>query len=169
MLLEGKDLRQIGMLGFLAPGLKVPPPDPARPLVNPKSDDPGSSFLRSLAARGLAAGLGGVLYDNRDRGHSTLPRTASPPRPAGLRARPAPRGARLRAGRRDPDARSGAGQFLDALTEHGIARSLPRLAMTDPEWPARSFRSYASNQIYIYPEHRDHDDVDLFRRTGPTW
>ena len=46
--LDAKDLRQVGSLGWVAPGLKVPPPNPALPMVNPKSDDPGAAFLRSL-------------------------------------------------------------------------------------------------------------------------
>jgi hypothetical protein len=167
--LDARDLRQVGSLGWVAPGLKVPPPNPALPMVNPKSDDPGAAFLRSLAARRLAAGFAGVLYDNRDRGHSILPDDTFPTL------------ARLTYG---PDLRKAGldyglggailmpavvlGNSSTALGEgNRVPRSLPRLAMTADGWPARSFRSYVSNQVYVYPEHRDHDDVDLFPANWP--
>jgi hypothetical protein len=167
--LDAKDLRQVGSLGWVAPGLKVPPPNPALPMINPKSEDPGATFLRSLAARRLAAGFSGVLYDNRDRGHSTLPDNAFPTL-AWLTYGPELRKAGLDYGLGGAILMPAVvlGNSSTALGEgNRVPRSLPRLAMTAEGWPARSFRSYVSNQVYVYPEHRDHDDVDLFPANWP--
>lgn len=167
MLSEG-DLVPVGRIGWSAPRLVLPPPDPVLPMVRPWAEDPAAGFLLGLAARRLAAGFGGVIYDNRDRGHSILP----PDRFPGL--------ARLVYG---PDLRragldlglGGAivlpaivlGNSSTAVRKGPMPRSLPRLAMTTDPWPARSFRAYASNHIYVYPEHRDHDAADLFPASWP--
>jgi hypothetical protein len=39
--------------------------------------------------------------------------------------------------------------------------------MTDGGVPERMFETYRSNQIYVYPEHRDHDDIDYFPANWP--
>jgi hypothetical protein len=54
-----------------------------------------------------------------------------------------------------------------ALTQSPAPRSLPRLAMTTTDWPARSFRAYVANHVYVYPEHMDYDAVDLFPAQWP--
>ena len=54
---------------------------PARPAAGVLPDRPKTAaydLLREHWRRGRAAGNHGDLYDNRDRGHSTLPRRPSP-------------------------------------------------------------------------------------------
>ncbi len=166
--LHGSDLFQVGSLGWVAPRLTLPVPDPSLPLVSPKQKDPGADFLRQLGNRGLASGFSGILYDNRDRGHSVLPGDTFP-QLARLTYAPD-----LRA--RDLDYGLGGailypvivlGNSSTAIRGGPIARSLPRLAMTAEGGAAIAFRSYVSNQIYVYPEHRDHDAVDLFPANWP--
>ena len=156
-----------------APGTAVavlpPPPDPGpAPVVDPLATDPGAALLRRLAAEGRAAGLAGVIYDNRDRGHSALP----PGRfPQLTRLRYAPE---LRRGGWD----YGLARFVipgavvignasAALTDPYLGRSLPRAAMSglhpvgDAVWP------FLHDALYVHPEHRDHDGNDRFPALWP--
>jgi len=163
------DLRPAGPLGFLVPRLDPPPIDPLQAEIDPAATDPAAGLLRRSLAQGLAAGFDGLLYDNRDRGHSALPARLFP----GLaRIRYAPE---LRAEGLDYGL-GGAilwpwptlGNSSTALTGGPAPRSLPRAAMTFPGGgPARAFRGYAANMIYVYPEHRDHDAVDLYPAAWP--
>ena len=137
-------------------------------MISAKRNDTAANFLRNLANRGRASGFANTIYDNRDRGHSildpgvfpTLTRLVYSPElvKAGL------------------DYGLGGsilypfivlGNSSTAIRGGPLARSLPRLAMTTDDGPIRAFRSYASNQIYVYPEHRDHDATDLFPANWP--
>ncbi len=166
--LEPEALVPFGPLGWIAPTIVPPPVDPALPVVAASADDPGAILLRSLAARGRIAGFDGVIYDNRDRGHSELP-AAMFPGLSHLRYGPVLRDETL-------DQGLGAaivypaivlGNASMAVTQGAAPRSLPRAAMTQDNWPDRSFRSYVTNHIYVYPEHLDHDAVDLFPAQWP--
>ena len=168
VMLRGTDLLGLGPFGWIAPNFVPPPPDTSLPMVNPAIKDEPYAYLRRLASWRRAAGFAGVLYDNRDRGHSTLPADLFPTLG---RLTYAPE---LRA--RDLDYGLGGaillpavviGNSSTAVTGGPEPRSLPRLAMTSPGWPDRSFRTYASNHIYVYPEHRDHDEADLFPANWP--
>lgn len=120
--------------------------------------EPGAAtaMVNRLYLAGKAAGLGHVIYDNRDADHSRLDLTQFP---------------QLRETRYAPEIRrSGRGlaglfQFDTpvignaslALTKGPFARSLPRAAMQSQVTARTAYELYASNHLYVYPEHRDHD------------
>ncbi len=168
LLLKSDDIIQVGVFGWVAPTLKMRDPAPNSPIVGPEMRGNAVVLLRRLAAQGRAAGLEGVVYDNRDRGHSRLaaewfPNLTHLHYGSGLQAANADLGL--------------GGVFLlpmpvlgnssTAVTSGHAPRSLPRLAMTTELGPAHAFRTYASNHLYVYPEHQDHDDQDLFPANWP--
>ncbi|MBK5927369.1 hypothetical protein [Rhodobaculum claviforme] len=133
------------------------------PVLAPAASGSEVRQLRTWVAQGSAAGLGGVFYDNRDRGHSRLdlrrfPQITHVAYDESLRAR--------------GDDRSLAHRFLFpgpvlgnaslAVTQGVTARSLPRLAMTSPGGPMAAATGYMRNHLYVYPGHRDvRDGVDV--------
>lgn len=133
-------------------------------------DDPALRQLAQWVARGRAAGNVGDLYDNRDRGHSRL---SAPDRPqltfvaydAALGASGLDYGLNWRLGF---DAIV-FGNSSTALTAGPLWRSHPRLAMSDPNKMAGLAMLSRTNQIHVYPEHRDHDpeNGDLFPAAIP--
>jgi hypothetical protein len=168
ILVSPEDLRPAGRLGFLVPRLEVPAPMADQPAIAPAATDPAAGLLRRYLAQGVSAGFAGLLYDNRDRGHSSLSQALFP----GL--------AHLRYARalRNQDLDYGLGGAIlwpyptlgnssTAITGSPVARSLPRAAMTFPGGPERAFRGYSANMIYVYPEHRDHDAADLYPGAWP--
>lgn len=139
---------------------RIERPAISAPVLGAQKNRPAHQLLRRLAAMGKAAGNAGDLYDNRDRDHSPLSGEAHPQL------------THIRYGEvfRKKGADYGlAGPFLfdapvignssTALTGKILWRSQPRAAMTlgGAEGPYRLFQNYASGQIHIYPEHRDHD------------
>lgn len=126
-------------------------------------------MLDRLTASGRGAGLSGVLYDNRDRGHSSLSPTRYP------RLTRTEYGEELRRLGLD----RGLNELLrfDAVTLGNASlafkgprgRSLPRLATSTAQGAARLHQNYRSNQLYVFPEHRDHDPGrgDLFHAATP--
>lgn len=168
ILLEAGDLMQLGGIGWVATGLDMPRPETALPIIEAADNSPEAALLRRLDNAGKAAGFDGVLYDNRDRGHSLVP------------ADMFPRLIRLEFG---PELRKQnmdygvAGQIVlpaivignssTAITGGEIPRSQARLAMTVPEYSRHAFLSYVSNHLYIYPEHRDYDGHDRFPVNWP--
>lgn len=150
---------------FDAPGLSLPDMSGV-PTLSPGQISPEARLLRHLATKGPVSGHNGVVYDNRDRGHSTLPATAFP----GL--------ARLRYGPDMGNADYGLaarfrlpaiviGNSSTAVTAGARPRSLPRLAMTTAGMPRQIYALYINNHLYVYPEHRDHDAVDLYPAQWP--
>ena len=164
---DGFDLDPVTGALALRPGL-LPAPNSARPVVSPSDGSAAAGLLRRLHARGMAAGLAGVLYDNRDRGHSAMPPGAFPQTrrivyPPAMVAADADYGL---AGRfRFPAIVIG--NSSTAITSGLGRRSLPRLAMTGAGNAARAAADYGANAVYVYPEHRDHDAVDLFPALWP--
>lgn len=136
-------------------------PDPAmaeRPIIDPEATNAAAGILRRLQASGAAAGLAGVLYDNRDGGHSALPRTRFPQLAHtvyddALQQQGVHHGVAGRVRFALPVV----GNSSTALTSGPIARSLGRLAMIDQAAALRSYRLFVSNHLYVYPEHRDYD------------
>lgn len=136
-------------------------PDPAlraEPIVDPDATDVAAGILRRLQASGTAAGLAGVLYDNRDSGHSALSRSRFPQLAHtdyddALRQQGVHHGVAGRVRFSLPVV----GNSSTALTSGPIARSLGRLAMADQAAALRSYRLFVSNHLYVYPEHRDYD------------
>jgi hypothetical protein len=133
-------------------------------------DAPEIALLAKLRRRGLAAGHRGDLYDNRDREHSRLDRSRFPQLDAIAYRAPA-RAIDLDYGLNDRILFNATvfGNSSTAMVDPVLERSLSRLAMTTPGAPMRLFAQYAANQIYVYPEHRDHDpgSGDLFPAALP--
>ncbi len=136
-------------------------PDPARadrPVVSSNRNGAVAGQLRRLTARGEAAGLAGWLYDNRDRAHSELPVADFPQLSRTRYAEPF-----INAGLDNGIAGRfrfplpTIGNSSTALTQGPLARSLGRLALADQAAALRAYGLYASNHLYVYPEHRDHD------------
>ncbi len=168
LVLTFKDLRRLGTGPLIAQDVAGLPADPDLPVIDPSATSPEARQLQGLVGRGVSQGFGGILYDNRDRAHSTLSRSLFP---------------NLTFLTYDDDlTKQGldyglAGGILipalvfgnssTALTSGLRARSQARLAMTVPGGPARGFRDYTANSLYIYPEHRDHDAVDLYPANWP--
>ena len=72
-----KDLVPAGPGSFIA-GTLVSPKPGGLPVVDLTDADPILGNLRRLAATGEAQGFAGIVYENRDRGHSRLPFTDFP-------------------------------------------------------------------------------------------
>jgi hypothetical protein len=150
----------------------LPGPDPAPlaglPVLDPAAEDAAAGLLRRLYARGRAAGLAGVVYDNRDRGHSPLSMARFP------QLTPLVYGEDVIAERLH-DGLAGPilirapviGNASVAVAAGPMWRSMGRLAMTTPGLPRRALQGYLSNHLYVYPEHRDHDAVDLYPANWP--
>lgn len=143
----------------------VIPPEPARPRPDRQA---AHANLSRLINAGQAAGFSGILYDNRDAGHSDLDIGQYP----GLTA------IRYHRGQLRPDLIRGLAEDLmfgapvignssTAFKRGAAPRSLPRAAMTDGYGPVFAYQNYLLNQFYVYPEHRDHDAVDLYPANWP--
>ncbi len=141
--------RRLARIGF---------PKTAAQVLGAKKQDPAHQMLRRLVAAGQAAGNAGDLYENRDRRHSPLGTDAHPQLTHVLY--------------NDAFQRQGLdyglgltmlfdtpliGNSSTAVNSGKHWRSLPRLALTTPGGAGLLFQNYASGQIHVYPEHRDHD------------
>ena len=125
-------------------------------------------YLNRLAARGRAAGLSGVLYDNRDRNHSRLAPDIFPQlTPVRYGPELVKRGLDYGLAESILFPAITIGNSSTAITAGRAPRSLPRRAMTSPSGPLRALQNYAANHIYIYPEHHDHDVRDLYPANWP--
>jgi hypothetical protein len=142
------------------------PPDPAaaaQPLLREDDRSPAARLLRGWLAEGRAAGLAGVLYDNRDRGHSAL----SPARfgqITHLEYAPELQAENLDLGLAGPFLFQAQvlGNSSTALTAGPGARGLARLAMTTADGPMRAAQTAFADHLYVYPSYRDHDAIDMF-------
>ncbi|MGM0585661.1 MAG: hypothetical protein ACQEUZ_13530, partial [Pseudomonadota bacterium] len=131
--------------------------------------------LNRLFAAGRAAGNRGDFYENRDDEHSMLDLdrfaqiTPVEHGPAAAKAgfgRGLSQGLALSAGVEAPPLIANSSTAVVAET---VWRSLARLALTEPGHASELWRQYASNQIHIYPEHKDHDPFfgDVFPANTP--
>ncbi|MEM6593987.1 MAG: hypothetical protein AAF672_04290 [Pseudomonadota bacterium] len=154
-----------GVGGFYA-DLTLPESDPDLPLIDPERTGPAARLLQLYGAAG--AGLSGILYDNRDRAHSTLDPGLFPALTR-LRYGPGLIARQLDYGLAGALVLPGIviGNSSTAIVTGPAPRSQTRLAMTSPDGPAQAFRAYAGNALYVYPEHRDHDARDLFPGNWP--
>ena len=148
---------------------------PSRPTAAVLPDRPETAaydLLREHWRRGRAAGNHGDLYDNRDRGHSTLDPGVFP-QLAFVGYGPAARAADVDYGLADKLAfdRPAFGNSSTAITGGTLWRSLPRLAMTqaDGTGPMRLWQNAAANALYVYPSHKDYGEEtgDLFPANTP--
>jgi hypothetical protein len=168
VLLTADDLFRAEARLWFAPDLALPAPDTTLPFLGARNDEDGATLLRNLSASDRINGFSGILYDNRDRGHSEL-RGDLFPRLARLKYGPELRMRSLDYGL--------AGQIIlpavvlgnssTAITGGPAPRSQTRLAMTRPGLPEASALLYERNAIYVYPEHRDHDAEDRFPANWP--
>ena len=138
------------------------------PVLSPDARLAGVEVLRRLVAQGRAGGLAGVVYDNRDRGHSrldmgTFPQLTPVHYDESLRAEGLDNGLAGPILFRTP----AIGNSSTAVVTGPAPRSLGRLAMTSADGPLRAWQGYVANQLHVYPGHRDHDDVDLFPANWP--
>ena len=117
---------------------------------------PAARKLLAWYAQGTAAGNVGDYYDNRDRGHSNLP-MAPYPQLSRVSYTQAARGRRLDwAAQR---AVLGHVTFGNSSTSAPPQRggSNPRMYYNSPRGLRLLYLQYTHNNLYIYPEHRDHD------------
>ncbi len=130
----------------------------SRPLLGAGVEGAEARLLRGWAAEGGVAGLAGVIYDNRDRGHSEIDRARFPQLTA-LRYGADIRRQNLDLGLAGPMLFPATvlGNSSTAVTGGTSPRSLPRLAMTSTDGPARAAQTALANHLYIYPAHRDFD------------
>ncbi len=114
-------------------------------------------LIRAWYAAGTAAGNVGDFYDNHDGDHSNLA-TKNLPQLTRIEFSEAARKRRLNSGLQD--------KFFYNVVTFGNSstavmgkfwRSQPRLAYTSPRGPLLLYAQYRSNQLYVYPEHRDYD------------
>lgn len=168
VLLTKQHLVQLNQGMWAAAKLNLPESDPDLPIIGPENKQDGVRLLRLLMSKNGINGFNQIIYDNRDRGHSRLDPDAYPA------LRHLKYGAKLKADALDTGL---AGRIIfpavvfgnssTAITKGDAPRSLPRYAMTHPAWRAVTPLLYQNNQIYVYPEHRDHDDADRFPVNWP--
>ncbi len=115
--------------------------------------------LRSWYDAGTAAGHHGDLYDNFDKDHSQL-NCYQFPQLTRLEYDGEARARNLTSGLQNRFVHHGAVVFGNSSTAEvatAFWRSQPRNAYTRPGGAALLHAQYNSNQLYFYPEHRDHD------------
>lgn len=168
LMLRTSDVQIIGNGPLIATGIEGEARDPSLPVVDPTDTSPEALQLTRLVARGISQGFDRILYDNRDRGHSTLVQSLFP-NLTFLRYDAPFIDKKLDYGLAGPVLIRSIvfGNSSTAITAGKRQRSLVRFAMTRKGGAAQAFRDYTNNSIYIYPEHKDHDEVDLFPANWP--
>lgn len=149
----------------------APPSGDPGPVLPPRPKTGAFELLREHWKRGRAAGNAGDLYDNRDRGHSTLKPDVFP-QLAHVAYAPEARAAEVDYGLQDAVLfdRPAFGNSSTAVTGGVLWRSLPRLAMTrgDGTGPLRLWQNAEANALYVYPAHKDWTPArDLFPANTP--
>jgi hypothetical protein len=127
----------------------APPPPTTR-------TDPNGLLLNQWFSEGTAAGHAGDYYDNRDGGHSRLDLAKYP------QLRPLPYLDSQRVGKKD----YGPPREIRTETVFGNASlsgsalggaSIPRMMASTREGLGFLAGQYLANQLYVFPEHQDHD------------
>jgi hypothetical protein len=121
-------------------------------------DGPVARRLNLWFGRDEAAGNHGDLYDNRDGGHSSITR-AQLPQLAHIEYSGEARQAKTHYGFNSHFLFSAItfGNSSTALTGGTFWRSQARLALTTPLLTQRLYQQFINDQIYVFPEHLDHD------------
>lgn len=171
MLLCPRCFAWLGFLLSVHPALTAQPappaPAPPPPVVTTRND-PAGKLVNRWFAEATAAGNLGDRYDNRDSGHSRLnlalfpqlqPVTYSPEELAQHRNQ-GPAGAIL------PFPTLGNASLSAPAANGG---SLPRIIYFAPQGLRLLQTSYLSSNLYVYPEHQDHDPEfgDLYPLNTP--
>lgn len=131
-------------------------PEVPRELPVTNLSGPAGDLLRQWFTEGTAAGNWGDLYDNRDNGHSRLP-ARSFPQLTHIRYSDLARQAELENGLATNIVHDGIviGNASLAITGGPVARSLPRLAHTNPQTMALFYLLYRTGKLYVHPAHTD--------------
>ena len=129
-----------------------------------------AALLNQWFEQGRAAGNYGDLYDNRDRNHSSL-KLRRLPQMSAVKYSDAARALNLDYGS-NTDLFFNAttvGNSSLAVTRKQLWRSLPRAILSEPARVTKLHLQYRNNQVYVYPEHRDHDPAagDTFPANTP--
>lgn len=140
--------------------------------LNLSPESPAGALVQKWIDEKSSAGFAGVLYDNRDRDHSTLMHSAFPSL-AFVEYEPAVQAANADFGVR-PGQRFNLPTFGNASTSYVTPifwRSNARMLLTDPLNATLTAESYLKNQLYCYPEHTDFDPEfgDVFPVNVPFW
>ena len=166
--------RRLKALACLAAAAAAPTSAPAADPITHRTDEVGIS-LNEWANQNRAAGLSAITYENRDGQHSTLPSHLWP----GLKFHSFSTDD-LTANRHKGPAREirpyptlGNCSMAAPADQGG---SLPRLYFMDPGGNRFLAQQFLSNQLFIYPEHQDHDPGgngltgwgDLYPLNSPT-
>ena len=119
---------------------------------------PAGDLLKQWQKEGTAAGNAGDLYDNHDTDHSNMD-YQSFPQLTRVEYSATAQGAQVHHGLQTQFLFNAPtlGNSSTAITNGPFWRSQPRLALTNPRNAAFLAAQYTGNQIYVYPEHRDHD------------
>lgn len=132
------------------------------------SDSPLATKIQGWFEAGTAAGNMGDFYENRDGGHSRLD-TKRFGQMTVLKF-----GDRLKADKLDFglkthvfNSRPTIANASLAMTGTTFARSMARLILHNPEMSPRLYAMYRMGNFTFYPEHHDHDGVDLFAVNTP--
>lgn len=166
--LTERDLVPVGPSVWSVPVLDLPPQEAGAPILGPEARQDGARLLRILNNDEDINGFRGILYDNRDRGHSTLDAALYP------QLTFLDYGAGLKTG--ELDIGLGGRFFLPhvvignasmAMGRGPLRRSLPRLAMTEGFWHQVTPALYANNHLYVYPANRDYEGMDMFPINWP--
>ncbi len=129
--------------------------DAAANAITTRQDRVGT-LLNEWAAAGSAAGLRAITYENRDDGHSMLPMHFWP----GLKTHEF-----TAEEKRDGLVKGPARKLREVPTIGNCSMAAPadrggslaRLFFMQPDGARFLAAQYLSNQLFIYPEHRDHD------------
>ncbi len=131
-----------------------------------KGDSKISKSLNKWYKKGTAAGNVGDLYDNRDKGHSKLSKDRYPQLSYVKYRGPAKRSEIARSFQRYVIFnRVTMGNASEAIVEDRTWRSLARMGIM--RYGNHLYRQYMQSQIYMYPEHQDHDGDDTFPVNTP--
>lgn len=115
--------------------------------------DTVAGLLNTWFAEGSAAGLAALTYENRDGGHSLLDTAAYP---------------QLQVFQHGPETGPAAGPAVQVRPRPTLGNcsmaapadqggSLPRHYLSDPAGARFLVGQYLSNNLFLYPEHQDHD------------
>ncbi|MFO7937173.1 MAG: hypothetical protein R6V06_06165 [Kiritimatiellia bacterium] len=145
-----------------------------RPSMRKKADantykGPASDLIRTWMKEGSASGNSGDLYMNRDRGHSKAGVEDFPKLTPVVYCKEAKEAG---ADRNLPNTLFEyplVGNSSMAMTQGPFWRSLPRAALCDQFSAVQQCRLYMSNQLWVYPGHKDFDPGkgDLFPVNAP--
>ena len=135
-------------------------------------DSPAANRVRDWIQEKSATGFSGLLYNNRDRDHSTLNQQLYPSL-AFVEYAPAVQAAQADFGLH-PSHRFNLPTFGNSSTSYVAPpfwRSNARMLLSDEIYSRLTAAHYLKNQLYCYPEHNDFDPQygDVFPVNAPFW